>query len=166
MLDARRTDLHKIGNTDFNILSPMFSRPRVVDLSFIVTRAHQKIKALFFRINIDNDDKFCKKIKSIKNEKYTHFHIFSSSVWENIRTWTQTQKNLNHENYEKQLDKFQKLFLIRNKKLQYIIGWFRCFSIKESKRQGSSSWVNLACIFYTHIIRKQPPEAFCKKSCS
>ena len=76
MLDAIRTDLHKIGNADFNILSPMFSRPRVVDLSFIVTRAHQKIKALFFRINIDNDDKFCKKIKSIKNEKSTHFHIF------------------------------------------------------------------------------------------
>ena len=38
----------------------MIFRPRVVDLSFIVTRAHQKIKALFCRTNFDYK-KFCKK---------------------------------------------------------------------------------------------------------
>ena len=33
------------------------------------------------------------------------------------------------------LDKFQKLFSMRNEKLLYMIGSFRCFSIKESKKQ-------------------------------
>ena len=36
-------------------------RPRVLDLSFIVTRAHQKIKALFCRINFDYTTNFVKK---------------------------------------------------------------------------------------------------------
>ena len=36
-------------------------RTHVVDLLFIVTRMHQKIKALFFRINFDYYKKFCKK---------------------------------------------------------------------------------------------------------
>ena len=36
-------------------------RPRVVDLLFIVTRAHQKIKALFCRINFDYATNFVKK---------------------------------------------------------------------------------------------------------
>ena len=53
-------------------------RPRVVDLSFIVTRAHQKIKALFCRINFDYATNFVEKcfvflsillLLSIKKEK-------------------------------------------------------------------------------------------------
>ena len=36
-------------------------RPRVVDLSFIVARVHQKIKALFCRINFHYYEKFCVK---------------------------------------------------------------------------------------------------------
>ena len=37
-------------------------RPRVVDLSFIVARAYQKIRALFCRVNFHYYDKFCKKM--------------------------------------------------------------------------------------------------------
>ena len=35
--------------------------PRVVDLSFIVTRAHQQIKALFCRLNFNYATNFVKK---------------------------------------------------------------------------------------------------------
>ena len=53
-------------------------RPRVVDLLFIVTRVHQKIKALFCHINFDYVTNFVKKcfvflsillLLSIKKEK-------------------------------------------------------------------------------------------------
>ena len=34
-------------------------RPCVLDLSFIVTHVHQKLKALFCHINFDYYEKFC-----------------------------------------------------------------------------------------------------------
>ena len=37
-------------------------RPHVVDLSFVVTHTHQKIKALFCCINFECYKKFCRKI--------------------------------------------------------------------------------------------------------
>ena len=47
----------------FSYLNPLSAivalRPRVVDLSFTVTRAHQKIQALFSRSNFNCCEKLC-----------------------------------------------------------------------------------------------------------
>ena len=67
----------------------------VVDLSFIVTRLHQKIKVLFCHINFDYYEEFCKKMFFLtfffvqKKEKYPLnsivlqnllYHLFNYSI--------------------------------------------------------------------------------------
>ena len=63
-------------------------RPRVVDVSFIATGAHQKIKASFYRINFDYTTNFIRKfflflyitfLLSIKKERKMHTKLDRAS---------------------------------------------------------------------------------------